>query len=85
MTDQEAMDEFTRLHREILAKNAEIARLTAALSRAVKLVERMLAEHGDDHYHTCPADDGFGECNCFAGALHTEVRDELSSLSEPVK
>lgn len=34
MTDQEIMDEFTRLHREILALKDENARLAAALERA---------------------------------------------------
>lgn len=56
-------------------------RLTAQLALARKALEQMLAEHGDDHYHTCPANED-GACDCFAGALHAEARAILSQISQ---
>jgi len=41
-------------------------------------LRRMLAEFGGDHYYTCPADDGSGPCNCFAGHL---IKDCFAALS----
>ena len=32
------------------------------------------AEFGDEHYHTCPADNDSGPCDCFAGHLLTDAR-----------
>jgi hypothetical protein len=41
-------------------------------------LRRMLAEFGDQHYHTCPADDDSGPCDCFAGHL---TKDALATLT----
>ena len=36
-------------------------------------LRRMIAEFGDEHYHTCPADNDSGPCDCFAGHLIKDV------------
>jgi hypothetical protein len=41
-------------------------------------LRRMLAEFGDQHYHTCPSDNDSGPCDCFAGAL---VKDATAALA----
>jgi hypothetical protein len=42
-------------------------------------LRRMVAEFGDEHYHTCPADNDTGPCDCFAGRLIKDVRKLLSA------
>jgi hypothetical protein len=32
-------------------------------------LRRMIAEFSENHYNTCPASDGDGECDCFAGSI----------------
>lgn len=41
-------------------------------------LRRMLAEFGDQHSHTCPADNDSGPCDCFAGHL---TKDALATLT----
>jgi hypothetical protein len=45
-------------------------------------LRRMLAEFGDEHYHTCPADNGTGPCDCFAGHLIVDARAVLESAPD---
>ncbi len=40
-------------------------------------LRRMIAEFHDYHYHTCPADDDSGPCDCFAGIL---IKQSLETL-----
>ena len=42
-------------------------------------LRRMIAEFGDQHYHTCPADTDTGPCDCFAGHL---VKDAIAALTD---
>jgi hypothetical protein len=42
-------------------------------------LRRMIAEFGDQHYYTCPADNDSGPCDCFAGHLIKDVRAILDS------
>lgn len=79
MTDQEVMNEFTRLHREVFALKAEIARLTAALSRAEKALQP---------FANCVFNDN-GDVTVTTHYLQIEdymrAHTALSSISEPVK
>lgn len=43
----------------------------------LEMLRRMLAEFGDEHYHTCPADNDSGPCDCFAGHL---IKDAVELL-----
>ena len=45
-------------------------------------LRRMISEFGDEHYHTCPADDRSGPCNCFAGLLIKDVREILERAAD---
>lgn len=54
----------------------EIGQLTDPIQEALR---RMIAEFGDEHYHTCPADSDSGPCNCFAGHLNADVRAVLEN------
>lgn len=47
-----------------------------------EMLRRMIAEFGDEHYHTCPADTDTGPCDCFAGALVANARDALEKAVE---
>ena len=40
----------------------------------IEALRRMIAEFGDEHYHTCPADNDSGPCDCFAGHLLNDAR-----------
>jgi len=42
-------------------------------------LRRMLHEFGDEHYHTCPADNDSGPCECFAGHLIVRARAVLEA------
>lgn len=42
-------------------------------------LRRMLHEFGDEHYHTCPADNDSGPCGCFAGHLIVRARETLKA------
>ncbi len=42
-------------------------------------LRRMLHEFGDTHYHTCPADNDSGQCDCFAGHLIVRARAALEA------
>lgn len=44
-------------------------------------LRRMISEFGDQHYHTCPADNDSGPCDCFAGHL---IKDVMAVLSDPL-
>jgi len=46
-------------------------------------LRRMIAEFGDYHYHTCPADNDTGLCDCFAGHLLNDARRAID-LSSPL-
>lgn len=46
-----------------------------------EMLRRMIAEFGDEHYHTCPADAGTGPCDCFAGSLIMEARTVLEDAN----
>lgn len=48
----------------------EVGQLTDPVLEALR---RMIAEFGDQHYHTCPANED-GPCDCFAGSLNASVR-----------
>jgi hypothetical protein len=59
----------------------EIGQLTDPVQEALR---RMIAEFGDEHYHTCPADNDSGACNCFAGILSRNSRKALEeSMTSP--
>lgn len=45
-------------------------------------LRRMLAEFGDEHYHTCPADSDSGACDCFAGMLVMDALEILRSTTD---
>jgi hypothetical protein len=40
----------------------------------IEALRRMIHEFGDEHYHTCPADNDSGPCDCFAGHLLNDAR-----------
>jgi len=42
-------------------------------------LRRMLHEFGDEHYHTCPANNDSGPCKCFAGQLIVRARATLEA------
>lgn len=45
-----------------------------------QMIELLLKEFGDRHYHGCPADHvPEGECNCYAGALCNQARALLAA------
>ena len=44
-----------------------------------EMLRRMIAEFADEHYHTCPADNDSGPCDCFAGLLLVEARQALET------
>lgn len=44
-----------------------------------EMLRRMVAEYGDDHYHTCPADNDSGPCDCFGGGLNREARAAIEA------
>lgn len=59
----------------------EIGQLTDPVKEALR---RMIAEFGDEHYHTCPADNDSGPCECFAGHLSNDAKRVLEeALSLP--
>ena len=44
-----------------------------------EMLRRMLAEFGDQHYHTCPAYNDSRSCDCFAGHLVVSARAVLET------
>lgn len=52
----------------------EMGQLADPVKEALR---RMIHEFGDEHYHTCPADDDSGPCECFAGHLLNDARRAL--------
>lgn len=45
-----------------------------------EMLRRMVAEFGNEpHYHTCPADNDTGPCDCFAGHLIVDALAVLRS------
>jgi bacterioferritin-associated ferredoxin len=48
-------------------------------------LRRMIAEFGDEHYHTCPADNDSGPCECFAGHLIVDARATLAPPASPLR
>lgn len=46
---------------------------------AREMLRRMIAEFGNEHYHTCPADNDSGPCDCFAGHLIVDALAVLRS------
>jgi hypothetical protein len=53
----------------------------------LEMLRRMIAEFADEHYHTCPADNDSGPCDCFAGHLLTEARlaFEAAAMSSGIR
>lgn len=61
-------------------KMREIGQLADPIQEALR---RMIAEFGDEHYHTCPADNDSGPCDCFAGHLLVDARRALEGAVSP--